>query len=140
LKHSVCPILAVPAKPAPFRHVIIAYDGSLESAKALRGFVNRFHPKPGDFHLTLLTVQERGQDAKPIQKEALDYLAAWNLTAETVVQGGKPRLVILERARSVTDPLVVMGAYGKGGITDLFFGSAARRLIEDSTIPLFVYH
>lgn len=140
LRHSVCPVLAVPQTVERIHHAIITYDGSLESAKALRAFVDRFQNRLDDFAVTLLTVGEKGEDLQTIQEEALDYLACWHLTANTAVEKGKAHQVILDQAGATTGPLVVMGAYGKGGITDLFFGSTARHLIEDSTVPIFFYH
>ncbi|MFQ6616684.1 MAG: universal stress protein [Fidelibacterota bacterium] len=140
LKNSVCPVLAVPERLDGFERAIIAYDGSMESAKALRAFVNRFQNRLQGIALTLLTVGEQGEEVKKIQKEALDYLACWHLAADTAVKPGKAHEAILEYTMTVTKPLIVMGAFGGGGITELFFGSTARNLIEDSTIPIFFYH
>ncbi|MFQ6673954.1 MAG: universal stress protein [Fidelibacterota bacterium] len=140
LRHSVCPVMAVPQTMEAVKNVIIAYDGSTESAKALRAFVNRFHPGFQDVRFTLLTVSEPEQDASDVQRDALAYLASWDVEPATVVDDGKVYEVILRHSKVLDRPMVVMGAYGRSEISELFFGSTARRLVEDATIPIFVYH
>ncbi len=140
LQHSVCPVLAVPEKMERVENVLVAYDGSTESAKALRAFVNLFQPLLGQLHVTLLTISEKRGKTETVQKEALDYLKCWDIQADAEVMGGKVYQAVIERAKAMNHPLAVMGAFGRNPISDLFFGSTARRVVEDSTIPVLVYH
>jgi len=36
--------------------------------------------------------------------------------------------------------LIVMGAFGQGGIAYFFMGSCAKDLLKSTDVPLFVYH
>lgn len=140
LQHSVCPVMAVPEEMERIENVLMAYDGSTESAKALRAFVNRFSAILGHFQVTLLTNSDKEERAKEIQREALDYLKCWNIKPSTVVEGGRTHKAILRWAKRTDHPLVVMGAFGRRPISEFFFGSTTRHIVEDSTVPIMVYH
>ena len=55
-------------------------------------------------------------------------------------RAGKPGKEILKFAKEKKVTTIVMGAYGENGISKLFFGHASRGVIEDGSIPVFVYH
>lgn len=140
LQNSVCPVMAVPESMNRIENVFIAYDGSTESAKALRAFVNRFHPSFQDLDLTLLTVAESKEEGERVSQNAVSYLRCWEKEPTIVVERGRTDEILLQRAKGVKNPLVVMGSFGRNPISEFFFGSTARRIVEDCTIPIMIYH
>ena len=140
LQHSVCPVMAVPERMEKIRDVVIAYDGSMESAKAIRAFVLGFHPILKDLDLTLLTVSEKKREGESIQQDAQAYLRCWNAEPKTEIKSGKTDRVLLEYSTALDHPLLVMGAFGRSPISEFFFGATARRIIHDTTIPMMIYH
>ena len=72
--------------------------------------------------------------------KAKRYLEAHGISVNAVCKGGRPSQVILGTAKELRPSMVVMGAFGKGTIAKLLFGSTANEIIEDASLPLFVYH
>ncbi len=140
LTHSVCPVLAVPETLTFPENIIIAYDGSIVSAKALKTFTKQFSPTTGQHHIYILTISDDKQKADSIQKEALDYLECWDVEPDTIIEDGKPKDVIQKYSEELKPSMVVIGAYGKSKITDFFFGSTAQKLIETCSVPIFIHH
>ena len=50
-------------------------------------------------------------------------------------RGGDPR-----HARRLKAGLLVMGAYGQPVLREFFLGSVTRTILEESPVPLFLYH
>ena len=51
-----------------------------------------------------------------------------------------PAEVILEQVRRLKAGLLVMGAYGQPALREFFLGSVTRKVLEESPVPLFLYH
>ncbi|PAP75542.1 universal stress protein [Rubrivirga marina] len=131
-------------RPAVSR-VAVAYDGSAPSARALQKFA---HLAPFGTDLAVEIVHVRGSsEADRLASERLRADAAAYLTAhgfETVTTTGIESTHasdrILELAQGDRADLVVSGAYAKSGFRKMIFGSSATRLLEEATVPLFLYH
>lgn len=141
LEASVCPILAVPVKFKKWKgDVLIAYDDSIFSAKAMKMYV-RFEKSFSKLNkIFVLNVNDDIDESNQILKNVEKYFNSHNLKIEKVNRVGKPRNEIIKFAREHKIKTIVMGAYGKKGISRLFFGHASRNVIEDGTIPIFVFH
>lgn len=140
LESKVCPILAVPEKPVAFNNVLIAYDGSLASSKAMRSYALLSGALPPVQTLRLLQVSENRERTRRVADQVCQYLAAYGLSAEPVFQSGDPGICIYQEARRIQPGLVVVGAYGHKGLRQIFWGSTTRRIIDDGTIPMLVSH
>lgn len=53
---------------------------------------------------------------------------------------GDPADMITEHVKRSGADLVVMGAYGHGGLCDAIFGSCTRRLLAECSAALFLQH
>ena len=138
LEHTASPVLAVPNKVDSLQNVLLTYDGSVPSARAIRMRVHL--TKRMAIKWTVLTVTDDPKEGEKLLSGLLKYLKAHEIDAETLVLPGNPNEVILEVAKKMPGVQVVMGAYSKRTIREWLFGSTAKNLIEDGTIPLFVYH
>ncbi len=142
MQSGVCPVLAVPKETDLPKRVVIAYDGSVYSARAMRAYVQLGSIRPDHDSLILLHVGEPSKSEDHVQLvRAHKYIAGYGFEVELVRRDGHPNEVIEQVAEEYAPSMVVIGAYGrKGIIQNLFFGSTADRLIKNERAPLFVYH
>ena len=139
---GVCPVVAVPRDADMPRRAIVAFDGSVQSARALRTYVRMVALDPEARSITLLHVGEGTPEDDQVQLiRAQQYVAGWGLEVEVMNRTGRPSEVIEQIAQEQSPCVVVMGAYGRRGrIRGMFFGSTAQRLIENERATVFVYH
>lgn len=59
-----------------------------------------------------------------------------HLDSESLWMEGEPRTCIVDAARDKSADLIVLGTHGRRGVSRLFFGSVAERLVRTSPVPL----
>jgi len=116
--------------------VLIAWNGSRESARALREGLDLI----SEATRTVVLIVDPSPDAAASVKA---HLAHHGVVAEVAaVQSGDRRIadVILEEARNVSADIVVMGAYGHSRLREQIFGGATRDMLAASDRPILVAH
>ena len=144
LSHPVCPVLSIPEKFELPERTIIAYDGSVNSSKAMRAFAHLNQDFEPVSEVILLHVTDNMEASKKILGKSLldkaeSFLADYGMKVSKVFEKGKPHEVIKKLAKDKKPAQVVLAPYGRSGASDYFFGSTAKELVEDGTIPLFLY-
>ncbi len=145
LKSSPRPVITVPSKPGmnsdePGRSVLVAYDGSLQAARALQAFqttgLAAIHP------IVIVSVSPEPHEAARVAERAADFLGMHDIKAraEPITSERSPASVLMEAAEKHQAAMMVMGSYGRPRLTELFMGSVTRSLLAASRIPLFLYH
>jgi nucleotide-binding universal stress UspA family protein len=73
---------------------------------------------------------------------AVDYLAAHGIDAENQPEVTEEPVerVIVEQAQRHDLELIVLGAYGRSRLAELILGSVTSRVIDESPVPLFLFH
>ena len=139
---GVCPVLAVPKQYDPPKQAIIAYDGSVQAARAMREYILLASSNPETRRIILLQVSQGTTEDEQVQLDAArKYITGYGFEVSMQCREGAPSQTIREVAAEQAPCVVVMGAYGrKGTIRQLFFGSTAKSLVESEHTPLFVYH
>ncbi|MBC03112.1 MAG: hypothetical protein CMJ34_07395 [Phycisphaerae bacterium] len=130
------PIIAMPEGARPVSKVLVAYDGSMASANALRSFTTLRAFDPSLIRLVYCRDDESDPDA--ILAEGRGYLELHGYTVETAVLEDPPSTAILAEATDIEADLVVMGAVGRRGLSRLPAGDTAASLLETSSVPLFL--
>ncbi len=134
------PLMVIPtdastvAQDAP---VMIAWDGGIEAANALKASLGLLAGRP----VHVVTVAEKG-DAFP-STEAVNYLSRHDIHAElhSVDRNGLTIEETLEKAaQDVKAGLVVMGAYGHSRLRETLFGGVTRYFIDSARFPLLLAH
>jgi nucleotide-binding universal stress UspA family protein len=145
LKDSPRPVITVPArmdiKPDdPASTVLIAYDGSLQAARALHAF--RTTGLAGVLPMVIVSVHPERSAAALAAERAVDYLRFHELkaTVHPVASHDAPARVLQAAARDHKSVMIVMGGYGQPVLREFFLGSVTRTLLAESRIPLFLYH
>jgi nucleotide-binding universal stress UspA family protein len=130
------PVLCVPAAHVHRRTVLIAYDGSLQAARALQLFVNSGLAAKRAVHL--LTV---GEQPEATARRALEYLDSHKIHVQPHLEDGiHAQDHVLQLAASLNAGHIVMGAYGRPRFREFIFGSVTKAVLWKTTIPVFLYH
>ena len=141
LEVNVCPLLAVPKTPIKMNgNVLVATDGSVKSAKAMRVFTHVFKHHSNIHKVFVLNVNDDIEKSDQILKGIEKYLVTHDFKVETFTRAGKPSDEILKFAKEKGVSKIVMGAYGESGLSALFFGRTSLRVIESGETPIFFYH
>ena len=138
VKETRRPILAIPAPAQPIERVLVAYDGSLPSADALRSFavLHAFNPKT----IRVVTCRDGDVDADSQVEEAIDYLESHGYSAEGRSLDGPASSEILSHAEAFKADLIVHGVVGRSGFMKLLVGDTAATLLAKSHIPLYLHY
>lgn len=135
------PVLVVPPIPpagVPGRHVLIAWKGTREGARALRDawpFIRRAEK------VSVLVVAPEG-DSGPdglLQR----HFERHGLEANVIVDrsyDAEAGDVLLRQIPALGADLVVMGLYGRLRVQELLLGGVSRQMLAQATVPLLVSH
>ena len=140
LADSPRPVVAVPGKPGDGESVVVAYDGSLQAARALSAFEASGLGQGRE--IRVVSVASEKKDAAGRADRAVEFLKSHGLDAipEPVGCDHSPAEVLLEMIRIGDPGLLVMGAYGQPVLREFFLGSTTRTMLEKGTAPMFLYH
>jgi nucleotide-binding universal stress UspA family protein len=125
------------------RHVLVAWNGTRESARALHDA--RFLIE-GAETVTVLEVDRPGDEEGIPDLAAADVVAALarrgiKATAEATVSDGTPVAdIILSSAADLTADLVVMGAWGHSRLREFVLGGVSRGILQEMTVPVLMSH
>ena len=138
------PILVVPSTGAADagRRVLVAWNGSIESARALHGSMPLL-AKADAVHVldgSAEQVPEGSAWLPPIPLPAWFAHRGIHASIERFEPAGTPAEAILERAQQLNCDLVVMGAWGHSRLAEMVLGGTTRALIRDCPLPLLVAH
>ncbi len=135
------PVVAVPPGGqglAVTGAAMIAWDGSQEAAKAMRGAMPMLRLAES---VHLLTVEEKQTDFRA--RDAAKFLARHGIGAEVIERGdgGKTvEAVIREELMTRRIAWLVQGAYGHSRLRETLFGGVTRGLLSDAPVPLVLGH
>jgi nucleotide-binding universal stress UspA family protein len=145
LKSSPRPVITVPArlnvKPDdPGGTLLVAYDGSLQAARALQAFQSS--GLANVLPTIVVSVGTEQSEASRAAERAIDFLGFHDIQAKpypiTTRQAAAP--VLLAAADVHNSVLIVMGAYCQHTLREYFLGSVTRTMLAESPVPLFLYH
>lgn len=136
IARGVRPILAVAETHRPIRRVLMAYNGSMESATAMKRFVQmRLWPST---KLKVVTFDMPGDEADALLADAADYCRAHGEDVETEHLPGHPRDDLLPHAAAWNADLIVMGSTARSRLAQKLLGDTATKAIKESEVPLFL--
>lgn len=142
LKNRLRPIVLVPPNGSGGGRakVVVAYDGSLQSARAL--YAATFSVLETDAKAQIVSVATDRAEAVRVADQAIAFLRLHQVdTAPHPIEStGPPAEVLLEQVDRIGAGLVVMGAYGEPVLREFFLGSVSRSLLQESRVPVFLAH
>lgn len=138
LDQTVVPIFAVTNDPEiePLRHVLIAFNGSFHSARALREFAE--FSEPYSLQITLLMADKHEEHAEHCLHEALVYLEANGIREVNQIYTDKEIIKAIDEDYLHQVDLVVAGMHSKNIFKNFFVGSLVKHMIKVGKVPLFL--
>jgi nucleotide-binding universal stress UspA family protein len=141
LRNSPRPVVAVPDRAEKGEGILVAYDGSLQAARALQAFFGcGLAALDG---VRVLSVDENSEDeARRNATPAVRYLAGHRIEPDLQIEvTDKPaHRVIVDEAHRQGAEIIVMGAYGRSRLAEFFMGSVTTGVIDESLVPVFLFH
>ena len=136
INHGVRPILAVSEQLRPIKKALIAYSGSMESAKAMRQFL---HLRPwSDIELQIVHFKQGKASEDILLKNAADFCAAHGFEVKTDLVTGNAHLDLLPFARENEADIIVMGNSIQTTLIKQLLGDTVLETIKNADRPLFL--
>jgi nucleotide-binding universal stress UspA family protein len=136
------PLLALPDTVRAVKRVLIAYNGSLESAKAMKQFLQAPLWQAAETHVVCMGAPKTGEDAGLLLAGAADY--ARDHGCEPHVSNppcaAAPWQALLAHAAEISADLIVLGSSYRKVLLSQRFGRNAINLIRAAELPLFLSH
>ncbi|WP_437229892.1 universal stress protein [Planctomicrobium sp. SH661] len=140
LQFSPRPVLVLPEEGVESEGVLIAYDGSRQSARALSSFVASGLWKGRTIHL--VTIDNGDLKLSSSVKAAAAYLHHHGISSELHVRmpSKDAGADLLQEIDRLGVGMVVMGAFSKSTFHEFFLGSVTRTLLTKLPVPIFLDH
>lgn len=135
-----------------FKKILVAYDGSNLSKKALARAVELLEGNAEEGrtpHLEVIYIHHDPAlllaSGYAVDLSVNDYiineakkLVPPSIQAEFVVQRGQPAYTILKHAEANGFDLIVMGSRGRGAIREFILGSVSHNVVQYAKIPVLI--
>jgi len=136
VSQGVRPIVAVSTQYRPVRKALLAYSGSMESAKAMRRFVQmRLWP---DVSLEIVNFAADEAKGSRLLADAAAYCQAHGFTTDTVLREGDEKTGILAQAQHTEADIIVMGNSVRSLMFRKILGDTVLATIKNADRPLFL--
>jgi|YelNatPaOPRAMG01_1025707.scaffolds.fasta_scaffold05371_13 nucleotide-binding universal stress UspA family protein len=138
VRASIKPCLVVPVEVRPLRHVLLAYDGSAESHKALLAGTQLAAALGAKVTLVTVAQPDHEEAASKVLQEA--HRLALRHVPEVHAQlcHGVAEAEILKMVEQTSADLIVMGAYGHTRIRELILGSTTSHVLRRTAVPVLL--
>jgi nucleotide-binding universal stress UspA family protein len=136
LSQGVRPVLAVSNQIRDIRRAMVAYSGSMESAKAMRHFV-QFNLWPNAV-LTLVPFSDGPDDSNLLLKDAAAYCRDHGYEVNARMIPGKAEEHLLSTAREENADMIVMGNSIRSIWLRKVLGDTVLKTLTQSELPIFL--
>jgi nucleotide-binding universal stress UspA family protein len=142
LKDNPRPILVIPpTKPTDAKGVVVAFDGSLQSSRAMQMF--HLMGLRDDEAVHVLAIDDDDEQAEILAARGAAFFASHgaDVTTHGLHSSGETAQVVLNTVESIKAGMLVMGAFGHHSLLhQLMVGSVTKQLIRACPVPVFVHH
>ncbi len=140
LRSSPRPIIAVPEQFRMGESVLLAYDGSLPATRSMQLF--QCLDLAGFKHVYVISIKSDFNVAQQCVEHAAEYLQQHQVHVHHLPMESyaSPANVILKQIEGLNPSLLVIGAFGHSILREFIHGSTTLKLLEESPLPVFVYH
>lgn len=130
------PTLLINQEYSPINKVMIAYNGSEASKKALN--LVSTQPMFSNVERFVVNVCKDKQKCQTLLEDAKQQLKEHNITAFTAPLEGDAIEALKEFQQSNAIDLIAMGAFSHNRLRDAIFGSFTAKMLKNSTTPLLL--
>lgn len=136
VSRGVRPVLAVSQAFRPIRRVLLAYSGSMESAKTIKRFMSmQLWP---DLSFKVVTFEHPPEVARELVADVAGYCRAYGYDAEVEYVAGSAQQQLLQHATDWKADLIVLGNSAKHLWLKKLLGETALHVIRHADVPLFL--
>ena len=132
VRNSIRPVLVAGSRPregSDVQNILIAFDGSMHSGRALL-IAAELAARPG-VQCTLVTISASEDAGRDLLVPAESFLYHHGITPrKEVVIGSKPSELICGIVTSTQTDILIMGAYGHSPVREMLFGSTTERVLS----------
>lgn len=133
---GVRPLIAVSKEFRRISRVLIAYNGSMDSAKAMKRFVQmRLWP---NVELKILAFHPSDEKAREMMLPAEDYCRAHGFRVCQQSNPGDPKSLLLAATALWRADMIVMGNSARSALVRKVLGDTLLETLRHTTIPLFL--
>ncbi len=133
---GVRPIIAVPNTPLDVRRTLVAYSGSMGSAKALRQYL-RFNLWP-EAVMRIVTFGADNDESQQLLADVASYCESYGIRPETGVIDASPSQGLLDEAQAWSADMIVMGNSHKNLLLSRVLGKNLLHVVKNSDTALFL--
>jgi nucleotide-binding universal stress UspA family protein len=136
VRKSPRPVLVTTQQIKPLSKILLAYDGSTESNKAIKLACEFVYSMK--IALRVIVVHNNEERGREISQEAEEFISPYHLDADvTWVQGDVCEEILRFREQHTID-LIVMGAFGHTRMRELLLGGTTAYIMRQSNIPVLL--
>lgn len=136
IKAGIRPIIAVGKEYRPIKNALIAFNGSLEAAKAMKSFVQMMPWKNGT--IRIVCFEKPREEPKQLLADAAQYCTAHGYKVETEFVDKNPRDHLVKYAEECGSDIIVLGSTGRSRLAEYVLGDTVLTAIKTSPIPLYL--
>lgn len=134
--YSSCPVLALPQDQKsfdPLGAALIAWDGSMEAAKAVKAALPMLKKAASVTALSVGSIV-----GKPSLEELGRFLSRHDIsvTTDEVPAEGHVSDTLIEAAINLSASYIVMGAYGHSRLLETILGGETERMLRQNSVPV----
>ena len=138
VRSSIKPCLVTPEEFEPVTRMLIAYDGSIESSKALHAGIDLALTLAAEVTIITVCQPEAEEAASKILNEAVQLAQDHGLKPHAQLVHGNAETEILAHREKNGPMLIVMGAYGHTRIRELILGSTTSHVLLKARVPVLL--
>jgi len=138
LKRAECPVMLIPEKYDEPEQVVLAYDGNESSVFAIKQFAYLF-PELAKKETILLSIIQQ-EDEIPEYSLVTELLSRHYPNLKLQSLHLKHKKDFAEWLSNKPNSVIVMGAFARSALSQLFKKSFANDVIHDVKMPIFISH
>ena len=135
---GVRPVLAVTEGMRPPKKALIAYNGSIESARAMKRFLQMSLWPDMHAHIACVNPPKVQEDAQSMLEEAASFARAHGYETSVAQIEGVPWSALMNQAAEIDADIIVLGSSARRVLLTRRFGKNVLQLIQSSDRPLFL--
>ena len=139
LNHAECPVVVAPESFEGIDEIVLAYNGSSSSVFAIKQFTYLF-PQLSDKKVSVIQVSENGKWNEQEKDKLAEWLKAHYFHFDFISLKGEADTALFDHLWKRRNVFLVMGAFGRGSISQFFKKSRAELIIRTLTQPIFIAH
>jgi nucleotide-binding universal stress UspA family protein len=129
-------VLICPVAARELRHLVLAYDGSERSCKAMHAAAELASTLGAS--LTVVSVSRDPKIGEMRLAQAQTYFEPYRLSVEFFHLSGSAPQEILAFISCTSPDALFLGAYGHSRIVEMMLGSTTEQLLRNAPCPLFL--